>query len=277
MKAKSRRPAQDPATARPRASARARVAAPGPAGRGAPSHRYQQLKQMILDRIASGEWGEGTRLPSEHEFVEQYGLSRMTIHRALRELSEQGVLSRHQGIGTFVLPPAPRSELLAIRDIAEDIVRRGNEHSCKVLVLDEVRADIELATSFGKTVGARLFHSVLVHHEDATAVQLEERYVNPTFAPDYLSVDFSSITPAKYLHHLGPATEVEHIIFAGLADARHRKGLRIRAEEPCLFLMRRTWLGDVQATHSLFVYPARRYSLGSRYRLTGTGAPTLPI
>lgn len=253
-----------------------RAAGRGPAAlRNAQAPRYEQLKRQILDRIAAGEWRDGRRLPSEHELVQQYGMSRMTVHRALRELSAQGVVTRRKGIGTFALPPAPRSELLAIRDIAEDVVKRGHRHRCDVLVREQLRADVDLATSFSKAVGARLFHSVLVHFEDDTAIQLEERYVNPSFAPRYLAVDFTRTTPARYLRELGAPTEVEHIIFAGFPKDRQRRMLGMRRGEPCLFLMRRTWYGEITATRSLFVYPAGRYSLGSRYRITPAGTPVV--
>lgn len=235
--------------------------------------RYEQLKRQILDRIASGEWGDGLRLPSEFELVKQYGMSRMTIHRALRELSVEGVLSRRKGIGTFVLPPAPRSELLAIPDIAEDITRRGHTHRCRVLLREEVHADLNLATSFAVNIGARLFHSEIVHFEGNTAIQLEERYVNPAFAPAYLASDFERITPARYLRNLAAPTEIENIIFSGFPNDRQRKALGMRSGEPCLFVMRRTWFNDMVATRSLFLYPAGRYSLGSRYQVNASGMP----
>jgi GntR family histidine utilization transcriptional repressor len=116
---------------------------------------------------------------------------------------------------------------------------------------------------------------MLVHFEDDTAIQLEERYVNPAFAPHYVEVNFASITPARYLRELSPPTEVEHIIFAGFPNAPQRRILGLRSGDPCLFLMRRTWCAELAATRSLFVYPAGRYSLGSRYRVTGSGTPVV--
>lgn len=58
---------------------------------------YERVKQHILQRIQNGEWTAGMQLPSEPELVESLGVSRMTVHRALRELSSDGLLSRIQG------------------------------------------------------------------------------------------------------------------------------------------------------------------------------------
>ena len=242
---------------------RRRTAAAAPA-----TPKYKQVKDKILAGIASGEWANGARLPSEHALVMRLGLSRMTVHRALRELAADGVISRHKGVGSFVSPPSLKSELLSIRDIAEDIQHRGHAHRSKVAVLEEIRADIGLATAFEKGVGTRLYHSVIVNFEDATPIQLEERFVSPAFASEYLKQDFTKMTPSRYLRDLGPATEVEHIIYAGLADRRAQDLLETTPAEACLFLMRRTWIDAVPVTMSYFTFPGSRYSLGSRYKLS---------
>src|SRR5262249_29541543 len=65
-----------------------------------PAPLYEQVKRYVLDRVTRGEWADGTRLPSEQELVESLGVSRMTVHRALRELSAEGLVSRIQGVGT---------------------------------------------------------------------------------------------------------------------------------------------------------------------------------
>lgn len=227
---------------------------------------YKQITGDIERRIARGEWADGAPLPSENELVRRLGVSRMTVHRALRELSERGVLSRIKGVGTFVAtaPPA-RSELIAIRDIAEDIARRGHKHASKVIALGEVRADIDLATAFETKVGAKLFRSLIVHYEDDAPIQIEERFVNPKFAPDYLKQNFSKTTPTAYLQRVGSATEVEQIIYAAAAGAQEQRLLKMTANAPCLLLARRTWRDGAPATKSLFTFPGDRYSLGSRY------------
>jgi GntR family histidine utilization transcriptional repressor len=232
-----------------------------------PAPLYEQVKQHILARVLSGEWAGGARLPSEQELVASLGVSRMTVHRALRELSAAGLVSRIQGVGTFVANRQPRSALLEIRDIAEDIVARGHRHRARVAELAALRSSIELSAGFDLRPGARIFHSVVVHYEDDLPVQLEERFVTPAFAPAYLEQDFERQTTTRYLHGIAPATEVEQVVFAVTPDARICELLDIGAEEACLLLTRRTWVAGAPATKSLFIYPGSRYSLGSRYKV----------
>jgi GntR family histidine utilization transcriptional repressor len=228
---------------------------------------YERVKRHILEGVKRGQWSDGSRLPSEHELRATLGVSRMTVHRALRELSAEGLVTRVQGVGTFVATPPPRSPLIEIRDIADDIVSRGHRHSMRLNKLEAVRADTELAAVFEVRLGARLYHSLVVHLEDDVPVQLEERFVTPFFAPRYLEQDFSRETTTHYLIGIAPATEVEHAVFAIQPDARTRRLLAIDRNEVCLRLTRQTWVGAVPTTKNLFTYPGSRYSLGSRYKV----------
>jgi len=64
--------------------------------------KFAAIKEFIFSQIESGQWPEHSRVPSEHELCEQFAVSRMTARRALQELTEQGVLYRTQGVGSFV-------------------------------------------------------------------------------------------------------------------------------------------------------------------------------
>jgi GntR family histidine utilization transcriptional repressor len=226
---------------------------------------YLRIKQHIEQRIAAGEWQNGARLPTEFALMEDFAASRMTVHRALRELTAQGLLHRIAGVGTFVQQHPARSALLEITDIADDIARRGHAHRATLLNLESIPADAALAADFGLRRGEKLFHSEIIHHENEMPVQLEERFIAPDFAPHYLQQDFTRQTTAYYLQTIAPPVEVEHVIYALVPDRRVQTLLQIAATEPCLQLTRRTWTPSGPATKSLLIHPGSRYSLGSRY------------
>jgi GntR family histidine utilization transcriptional repressor len=233
---------------------------------------YERVKQHILTGIKKGEWAHGGRLPSEHELVERLGVSRMTIHRALRELSAEGLLSRIQGVGTFLLPPQTRTEAFKVQDIADEIAGRGHIHRSKVVTLEEIQAGPDLAEAFSMRPGSRLFHSVIVHHEDNLPVQLEDRYVSPSVAPDYLSQDFKKRSTGRYLLDLGHPGEIDHMVYAISPDKRTQRLLAIDANEPCILLVRSAWGADsTPHSKSRFTYPGSRYSLGSHYKVSEEG------
>ena len=91
--------------------------------------RYQQLKDLIITRISSGELGPNDRVPSENELVESMSVSRMTANRALRELTDEGYVERIAGRGTFVSDFRSHSHVLEVHNIADEIALRGHRHS----------------------------------------------------------------------------------------------------------------------------------------------------
>lgn len=70
---------------------------------------YQQVADLIRQRIASGELPPGYQVPSEHELVDEHGVSRITATKALKLLRDDGLIYTLQGRGSFVAPEsAPR-------------------------------------------------------------------------------------------------------------------------------------------------------------------------
>ena len=157
--------------------------------------RYQQIKQFILNKIERGEWAESRKVPSENQLCEQFSVSRMTARKALQELTASGVLLRQQGLGTFVAPLRPQSSMLTVRNIADEIRERDHSYSNRVLLLETAKASEAVAMSLELPESAPVFHSIIVHYENGTPLQWEERHINPRFAPDYPQQDFSLEPP----------------------------------------------------------------------------------
>ncbi len=88
---------------------------------GFPGPLYRKVKKIIKDRIVSGQWPPEDRIPSENQLVSTLGVSRMTVNRALRELTAEGYLTRVQGVGTFVSPRKPVAAMLDIRPLKKKI------------------------------------------------------------------------------------------------------------------------------------------------------------
>lgn len=226
---------------------------------------YQEIKQFIISKIDRNEWPAGTKISSEAELVAQFSTSRMTVNRAVRELTAQGKLTRKQGRGTFVANLKPRSAFLEITSISQEIQRGGGNYSCQVHLLGEEKAPPALAADMRIKPYDSVFHSVLVHKDNDLPIQLADRFINPLIAPEYLKQDFLKITPAEYLLHIAPEYSAEHVVEALIPDAWIRELLQINEAEPCLALHRTTWVKGQVATKSTFYYPGSRYSLGGRF------------
>jgi GntR family transcriptional regulator, histidine utilization repressor len=228
--------------------------------------RYLQVKRHILDNIGSGKWCAATRVPSENEIVKSFKVSRMTANRALRELRDEGVLVRIAGVGSFVADQHAHAHPLQIRGIADEIRERGHVHRAQIVSLERVRAVAELAEDFGIAPRGELYCSLMVHFENDRPIQLEDRYVLPKLAPDYLNTDFSKTTPHDYLIKVAPLQEAEHLLRAEMPDERTRKLLAMKRDEPCLVVIRRTWTAGQIASVARLHYPGSRYEMSGRFR-----------
>ena len=230
---------------------------------------YQQVKDHVARRIQDGSWKAGDRLPSENELVLQFGISRMTANRALRELAEQGRIVRVAGVGSFVAEGKPQSTLLQIANLASEIRQRGHDYRCKVLGVERVAASMEVAAALDLGTGESVFHSLCVHLEDGVPVQLEDRYVNPRIVPDFIDQDFAQLQPSEFLVRNVPYDQMEHVVDAVLPTPQQARLLEMEPTQPCLLLMRRTWNRGTPVTLVRCLHPASRYRLGCRIRADG--------
>lgn len=226
---------------------------------GTPLPAYEQIKRHVLAQIESGALKPGDVVPSETEMVKEFGVARMTVSRALRELMAEGVLNRVRGSGTYVAPRQYESTVLQIRNIADEIAARGHRYAARVLAL-EASDDANAIAALELEAGP-VFHSRIVHSEEGEPIQYEDRYVNPDVFPDYLQQDFTIETPNHYMVRLAPIQRAEFRIYAQKPDARVRQYLEMEIGEPCLLLLRRTWVGRHVATSVRLWHPASRFHL----------------
>jgi GntR family histidine utilization transcriptional repressor len=240
--------------------------------RAAPAALYQQVKDFIARRIANGTLKPGDRVPSEQDLVTEFGMARMTVNRALRELAEQGKIVRVAGVGSFVADVKPQSTLLQIANIADEIRARGHDHRCQLLSLARVAAPLDVATALSLHTGESVFAISCVHFEDDVSVQLEDRYVNPKMAPDFIRQDFTVQQPSEYLVKHVPFDEIEHVVDAILPTPEQATLLQMPPSQPCLMLTRRTWYAGTPVTLVRCLHPGQRYRLGSRFRAEGVAA-----
>ncbi len=225
---------------------------------------FQRIKNYLLAEISAGRWKEGDVIPSEQALVTQFGVSRMTVNRAVRELTFEQILTRKQGSGTYVAQQKYQATLLEIKSIAEEVRSRNHSHRSQLHQLERSKASEHYAKQFELTDGATLFHSIIVHFDNEMPIQVEDRWVNPIVAPDYMQQDFSIITPNEYLVAVAPLQSAHYSIEALNPSREILDMLAIDAKQPCLVLKRKTTSGGKIASVVTMWHP------GHRYQFTGS-------
>ena len=118
-----------------------------------PVPRYYQLKEIINEGIISGEWGIGDLIPSENQLCKTYGVSRNTAQRALDELVHEGILTRRQGVGTFVTAPRIEQALSEFYSFSDAVSAHGYKHSVTAPSISVEKASAKQAKALNVEIG----------------------------------------------------------------------------------------------------------------------------
>ena len=247
----------------------------------APRARGQSLNQTIRNdiehKIMSGEWPPGFRLPFEHEMMEQYGCSRMTVNKALSALSAQGLIMRRRRAGSVVAAPSADRAVLQIVDFAAEAQRSGKLYRHDMLERRIEEIDAATARRTGLKPGSRVLYAATRHVVDGVIEAYEERIVNLAAVPQAKRESFADMPIGTWLLQRVPWSDAEHIIGAINADARLARRLGVERNAACLMLERRTWQNTVFLTEARLYYPGTGHRLVGRFSPTGNPAFGLAI
>ena len=159
--------------------------------------RYRRLRDTIAGQLARGELRPGDALPAEQELARRYGLAPGTVRRAMDELSDEGLVERRHGSGTFVRRPNFDHMMVRFflhRDASGDVF----EPESRILARRVVAVRGALSTRLGMASGERAIHMVRLRSWNAAPRLIEDIYLPlPRFRP-FLEAPEDTIEPLLY-------------------------------------------------------------------------------
>lgn len=138
---------------------------------------YFQLEELIKTMIEQGTLKKGDMIPSEREYAEKYGISRMTVRQALNNLVNNGYLSRVKGKGTFVDYKKIEQPLMYVTSFTEDMLSRGLQPKTKTLHFLKKHAAAAEAEALQLEKGAPLYEIRRIRFADEEPMGLETTYL----------------------------------------------------------------------------------------------------
>ncbi len=226
---------------------------------------WQQIRRALCKPIAEGLWPPDTKIPKEFEIIERYGAARMTVHRALRSLAAEGLVTRKRRFGTVVATRPPERPVLEIWDIGAEVERFGGAYAFEILKRARVDADPRGAP-LGAAPGTPLEWLLVRHFSDGEPLQIEERLINLAVVPSAAEEPFRDAPPGTWLVANVPWTDAEHVIFAEGAAPEIARLLDIALQTACLGVERRTWADGTPITWARLVHPGDKRRLVARFR-----------
>lgn len=224
---------------------------------------YHQVANNLRERILSGAWPAGRRIPAEQELTRLYGASRITIRQALANLQQEGLISREPGRGSFVRDPTITAGPRRLTSFTEEMRAHGQVPSSRVLSLGEVPADEAVAEKLGIKSGDPVIRLERLRFGAGEPVGIQTAHLPSARFPALADVDFSQASLYEELQRRYGTVieEAEETYIVSRIEGEAAERLDVPAGTPGLVVERVSWSGRraVEFTRSLM--------RGDRYRI----------
>lgn len=203
--------------------------------------RYHQVYQDLDISIRSGKWLPGDPIPSEAELCKQYGVSRGTIQRAVRELVEQGLLRRERGRATYVCSPKLEGSVLASY---QESISRPHDAGAEVIRCDLVEPGEEIRRIMALEVGEGVYELERLRFVRDAPLSLQLSYLPASLCPDLESCELgdSHLHDVLQRQYNVAFLKAEEFVEPVRADAYVAELLRIKGDHPVFYVERLSYL-----------------------------------
>ncbi|USJ28413.1 GntR family transcriptional regulator [Ensifer adhaerens] len=203
---------------------------------------YIQVADELRHKILNGEFAANDPLPSEAEMINALDVSRVTVRQAISLLSEEGLLERIQGKGSFVKALAVEQNFLGLREYRRDLRRQGHEPSFEILSYERCKPNASIRAMFGLDLAGEVHSIERLKRSDGKPIMLERLYVPCHLLPtlDQLELRtqwFGDILVSSGLNFRHARKSVQPIV-VGNVEA---KILAVRPNSIGLLVDRTTW------------------------------------
>lgn len=225
---------------------------------------YHQLYSIVRNDIMEDKWKPGELIPTEADFINEYGVSRTTVRQVFDLLVNEGFINRQRGRGSFVAERRLEEQLTRIINFTQDMKQRGFAPSTKVSEADFRQASQSTADLLNIALDDELVCIIRVRSADGKPICIEESYLVSQYVPKLLdSHDFgneslSEVLAKEYNLSWSRATQT---IRAIAATAKIAKLLLVKIGEAILFIERVSYSQSNIPTEFSRVYYHPRYTL----------------
>src|SRR5215469_12158795 len=202
---------------------------------------YARVETVLASEIADGDLKIGDQLPTEDSLVARFGVSRITVRRAIQNLVSRGLVEIRRGKGTFVAAPKITQELTELSGFVEDMHALGRKPTARLIGKEIVTADATVASQLALTKGERVVRIRRVRMADGIPLSFDETFlpleIGKNIITNNLKVEpIFSLLERKYDV---PLIEAEYKLEAVTAEAEVAAALKIKQRSP-VFRIERT-------------------------------------
>lgn len=200
---------------------------------------HRQLYLLLRDRIKNGTWPSGSPFPTEEALCKQFGVSRITVRRALADLQSQGLIERRQGLGTIVAgtPGAPMQP--ATLSFIDSLRKHATETQVRVLDVRRAPPPADIAGLLHVPPGQNALHAVRLRLMDEAPVMMTDAWVPMEIGQKITAAALKKKALYEVLMAQGVQFgRVVQVISAEAADPRRAAALQTDVGAPLLKVVR---------------------------------------
>lgn len=211
--------------------------------------KYYTVERKLVEAIDEEVFQANQMIPSERELMERFGVSRITVRKALDDLVNEGYLYRIQGKGTFVKGDEFNQDLFQLTSCTEEIKKMGMVPTKRVLASGLIEADKMRQRRLCIQNGEKVFFLRRVYYADGQPLNLTTTYLPVSLFPGIEKYDFSvnsiyEVLEKKYDVKITTATRT---LEAVLVKSEVADELEMQENDPVL-LFRGTTQGKINGT-----------------------------
>lgn len=223
---------------------------------------YHQVNLVLKERIKSGAYAFEETIPSEAELAQEFGVSRITVGRALQELVNEGLVKRRRGAGTTVTFRHSEQTAANIAHFRNTLAEIASTTTVRVLEFGYVAADEQVATALTVPVGTTVQRAVRVRSYRDTPFSHLVTYLPESIGLTFTEAELAASSLHALLKRAGhePAEATQHFT-AIKADVQRASVLDILVGEPLLKverIVRNARKETIEYLHASYV--GERYS-----------------
>lgn len=205
---------------------------------------WQAVQDEVLRRIHARIWAPGDMIPNEQDLADEFGCARATVNRALRNLSDDGLLERRRKAGTRVALHPVRRATLRIPMIRQEIESRNQTCSYMRVLYQKGAPTALVRARMAAPEGDEFVRVKSVHLADGIPFVYEDRWINLTTIPEARSEDFMTISANEWLLTKAAFTRGEISFSARSADEETAEILGTSPGTAIFEIERTTWNND---------------------------------
>ncbi|MEC7377092.1 MAG: GntR family transcriptional regulator [Pseudomonadota bacterium] len=202
---------------------------------------YVQIRDRLRRDILDGTYQVHERLPSENEMMGVFGVSRITIRQALRDLHNEGLVFSAQGKGTFVSKPKAVQNVQRLEGFGEAMAAQGYEASARVLSIQQLKAPKAVVAALDLQPGEDTIEVKRVRYLNRAPVCIENSYFPMDIGRRMFGLDLSGDIFPMLENLFGiPLGGADISLDAILADDEAQQYLNLKSGEAILRVERLT-------------------------------------